>query len=267
MPITTSSPIQIFDQEAFHAVDKVATGIAYELHNEFGRYLDERLYQAELAARLRGRGFDVVREMRITLALDGYMRDYFVDHLVNGGVIIETKTAQDLTPAHRAQLLNYAYLCDLHHATLLNFRTERVQHEFVSTRLTSTIRRSVTWCRKHWEPLTSGCETLQHILARLLADWGSGLDPNLYRDAITHFLGGDSQVIREISIGSANTTIGTQKVHHVADDIGFFITASVHRPASVREHLRRFLAHTNLQAIQWVNLSRQNVNQHTIRSE
>ncbi|MBM3888579.1 MAG: GxxExxY protein, partial [Verrucomicrobia bacterium] len=143
MPILISIPITVFDQESFHAVDKVATGCAFDIHNEMGRYLDERLYQIELTARLRDRGLTVVREMKITLTLDGFSRDYYVDLLVNGGVIIETKTAETLTPAHRAQVLNYLYFCGLFHATLLNFRTERVQHEFVSTTLTPEQRHQV----------------------------------------------------------------------------------------------------------------------------
>ena len=48
MPIQTSGPIAIFDQEAFHVVDKLVTGVAFDIHNEFGRYLDRRLYQREL---------------------------------------------------------------------------------------------------------------------------------------------------------------------------------------------------------------------------
>ena len=51
MPITSSVPIKQFDQPSFHAVDEVVTGIAFDVHNEFGRYLDERLYQTELDER------------------------------------------------------------------------------------------------------------------------------------------------------------------------------------------------------------------------
>ncbi len=46
MPVETSSPITAFDQESFYAVDEVVTGVAFDVHNEFGRYLDERLYHA-----------------------------------------------------------------------------------------------------------------------------------------------------------------------------------------------------------------------------
>jgi GxxExxY protein len=86
MPVFTSSPITVFDQESFHALDKVATGCAFDIHNEVGRYLDERLYQTELAARLNDRRLAVVREMKITLTLDGFTRNYHVDILVTASV-------------------------------------------------------------------------------------------------------------------------------------------------------------------------------------
>ena len=60
MSILTSAEIKVFDQEAFHGVDKRVTGMAFDVHNEYGSNLDERLYQAELAHRFK-RHFDVVR--------------------------------------------------------------------------------------------------------------------------------------------------------------------------------------------------------------
>ena len=138
MPIRTSVPIQVFDQEAFHQIDKRVTGLAFDIHNEFGRYLNESLYQCELTRRCRAVGFEVEPELHITVSLDDFSKEYYSDHLVNQGVIIETKAVAALNPAHKGQTLNYLFLCGLHHATMLNFRPERVQHEFVSTRLHSS---------------------------------------------------------------------------------------------------------------------------------
>lgn len=264
VPIFTSVPIVVFDQESFHAIDRIATGCAFNIHNELGRYLDERLYQAEMAARIADQKLVTVREMKITVMLDDFTHVYYVDVLVQGGVIVEIKTAETLTRGHKAQVLNYLYLCGLHHATLLSFRTARVQHEFVSTHLTPALRRRVTWDLHKWKPLSPGCNVLYETMRRALADWGSGLDPTLYRDAITHFLGGEANVVREVEITSAHGTVGTQRLHALAPDIGFAVTASVHDPETVGEHQRRFLQHTPLRAIQWVNLNRQAVSLHTL---
>jgi GxxExxY protein len=265
MPIRTSVPIRIFDQEAFHQVDKRVTGIAFDIHNEFGRFLDERLYQGELTRRCRARGFEVQPELEISVSLGDFNKCYFADHLINQGVIIECKAAAALSPAHKGQTLNYLFLCGLHHATMLNFRSERVQHEFVSTRLSPADRHRYEYVALDWKPLTARCPELQDIMDRLLTEWGAFLDPILYRDALTHFLGGEERVVRGVGVHSAGALIGTQKTHLLTDDIAFSVTASIHRPDLVREHQRRFLKHTSLRAIQWINLNHHQIEFRTIQ--
>src|ERR1051326_6259215 len=107
MPITTAIPITVFDQESFHAVDRQVTGIAFDIHNELGRYLDEKLYQRELTRRCRSVGLAAEPEMQIKVSFGVFTKDYFVDLLINHGVIIETKAASALSLAHRGQTLNY----------------------------------------------------------------------------------------------------------------------------------------------------------------
>lgn len=264
MPIQTSAPITVFDQEAFHAVDKVVRGCAFDIHNELGRYLDERLYQAELAARLSARNMSASREMRMTLTLDDFSRDYFADLLVNGGVIIETKAVNKLTHAHKAQTLTYLYLCGLHHGTLLNLRPDRVEHQFVSTTLTMKDRRRIELNLQGWKPFTPRCETLYTTLNRALADWGARLSPVLYRDIIVHFLGGESEVAHKVEVRSNHGPLGKQPVSLVAPDIAFSVTSSGHRPDIVRDHQHRFLRHTDLRAMHWINLGGQTITIQTI---
>src|SRR5690242_1128976 len=107
MPIRTAVPIRVFDQDEFHRVDRAITGLGFDIQNEFGRYLDERLYQGELTRRGRAAGFEVEPEMRITVILGDFSKDYFADHLIDRGVIIETKAVTALCPTHRGQALNY----------------------------------------------------------------------------------------------------------------------------------------------------------------
>ena len=265
MPIRTAHPIRLFDQESFHQIDRRVTGMAFDIHNEFGRYLDERIYQCELARRCRAAGFEVALEFLMGVSLGGFSKYYFADLLINQGVIVETKAASALSPAHQGQVLNYLFLCGSHHATLLNFRTERVQHEFVSTRLRLADRLRYEFITSDWNPLSSRCQELPDIMHQLLTDWGAFLDPILYRDAVTHFLGGEERVMREIDVQSADELIGTQKTHMLTDDIAFSVTTSTHRPESVFEHQRRFLKHTRLRAIQWINLNHHQIELRTIQ--
>jgi hypothetical protein len=50
----------------------------------------------------------------------------------------------------------------------------------------------------------------------------------------------------------------------LTDDIAFAVTASTHQPAAVLDHQRRFLRHTPLRAIQWVNLNHRQIEFRTI---
>ena len=105
---------------------------------------------------------------------------------------------------------------------------------------------------------------MKDTLTRCLEQWGAFLDPNLYRDALTHFFGGDEQVVREIPVVSNGVTIGTQEMRLLTDDIAFAVTASTHRPDIVLDHQQRFLKHTPLRAIQWINLNHNTIELRTV---
>ncbi len=266
MPIRTSIPIRVPTQTEFQEIDNCVTGLAFDIHNEFGRYLDEGLYQCELARRCRSLGFDVVStpELQMTASLDEFSKDYFADLLVNRCVIVETKTVAALAPTHTGQTLNYLFLCSLHHGTLLNFRSDRVQHRFVSTGLTMTERMRYELNFADWMPQSAKCEQLQQHFQRCLHEWGAFLDPLLYRDALTHSLGGAAQVVRKVPVYSKNEVIGLQEMRLITDEIAIAITAATHHPQAILEHQRRFLAHTKLKAIQWINLNHHDISLTTI---
>lgn len=264
MPIFTSVPITVFDQENFHRVDRQVTGFAFAIHNEFGRYLDERLYQNELARQCEAAGFDVASELQMTLSLNDFEKHYYADLLIDHGVIVETKAVAALGGVHRAQTLNYLFMCDLHHGTLLNFRTERVEREFVSTRLNHDSRQQFEFVDTSWKQLAPECVRFRELLISCLSEWGAYLDPHLYRDAVTYFLGDKDQVIRDVPVLSGGTVIGTQEMHLLTDDVAFSVTASTNRPQKVREHQQRLLNHTRLRALHWLNLNHSEISLSTI---
>ncbi len=264
MPILNSALVTVIDQNAFHSVDRIVTGFAFDIQNDYGRYLDEQLYQTELAARLTSHGLNVTREMKMTLQFESFSKDYFADFLLNGSVIAETKTVQTLTSAHTAQVLNYLYMCGLHPGTLLNLRSEKVQHEFVSTSLTHEERRKILWDTANWKPLTARCEILRSTIALALDDWGARLDPLAYRDAAIYFLGGEWNVVKEVDVQSKHGILGRQKICLLSEDVAFSITASRLGADTVLQHQRRFLQHTHLHALQWVNLHGQTASLYTI---
>ncbi len=261
MPITTAAPIHWMDQDAFHKVDYQLRGIAFDIHNEFGRFFDEKIYQEELVRRGRLRGLAMIPEFRITVALEGFRKDYLADCMVDHGVIIETKTVNSFSPSHRGQALNYLFLCGLNHGALFNFRSEQLQHEFISTKLTLDARRQFHLRADGFTPLSPACESIPDWLRRIFAEWGTHLDPALYRDALLHFLGGATDLT---SIHSDGSMLGHQSMPIFSKGLALSVTASVRQPELVAEHQRRLLKHTALRGIQWINLHHETIELRTI---
>src|SRR5438067_64046 len=142
MPIEVATTIQPCDQETFHALAHHIMREVFDIHNEFGRLLDEDLYKCELAARCAAIGiWPAEREVQIRVTHQSFIKDYFMDLLFCHGFMLEGKAAERLVAAHRGQSLNYLLLAGMKHGRLVNLRTERVQHEFVSTTLTPDERR------------------------------------------------------------------------------------------------------------------------------
>ena len=142
MPIEVNTRIQAFDQEEFHALDRRIMRVVFDVHNEFGRLFDEDLYKFEIAARCVDLGLKPAeREVRIRVQHETFIKDYFMDILICHGFMLEAKVADQLAPTHRGQSLNYILLAGLNHGRLVNLRSERIQHEYVSTTLTREERR------------------------------------------------------------------------------------------------------------------------------
>jgi GxxExxY protein len=257
MPIEVSSTIEACDQEAFHALDRQLMGVVFEVHNEFGRLLDEELYKCEIATRCATMGLQPVeREVRIRVGHESFIKDYFMDVLLCHSFMLEAKTAERLVAAHRGQSLNYLLLAGLKHGRLVNLRSEGVQHEFVSTRLTPEERRRLQVADSGWAEINAESRQLKARTMELLADWGAYLDVNLYREALIHFFGGPSVVSRAVEVFSGSRRLGTQNLNLLNEDTGFAFTTKPTNTGAMRDHLTRLLHHTRLKAIQWINLNR-----------
>ncbi|MBI2926612.1 MAG: GxxExxY protein [Verrucomicrobia bacterium] len=257
MPIHVATQIKVLTQEEFHALDERIMAVIFEVHNEFGRFLDEILFKREIAARCEERGIvPVEREVKITVTHDSFSKDYFMDLLFCHGLMTEAKTAEAISPAHRSKSLHYLFLTGMHHSKLVNLRPERVEHEFVSTSLTPEERRRFNVIDSRWQESGPESVWLKTKMTDLLHDWGAFLDFNLYREGITHFLGGPEKVRQAVEVRSGQRLLGHQTVHLLTFDTAFAISAVNRRADPMEEHLRRFFRHTALRCIQWVNLDR-----------
>jgi GxxExxY protein len=260
MPIKLAFEIRRFDQEEFHALDRKLMGIVFDVHNQFGRFLDEALYQREIAIRWQASGFGTAHcEAAIAVTHQSFRKDYYIDVLLNGGLVLETKTAESLTAAHRAQGLNYLFLTGLQHGRLVNLRPPQVKHEFLSTQLTPAKRHRFAIVDSAWRPVSPVSVWLREKIVELLDDWGAFLEVALYRDAITHFLGGPTSVLRPVPIRSQGSLLGTQSMHVLDDDVAFSFTAVTTGRKSMADHQRRFLKHTPMRNLLWINFNRHQI--------
>ena len=172
---------------------------------------------------------------------------------------MKLKTLTALADEHRAQTLHYLFLTGLPRAKLINLGAASVQHEFVSTTLTPAERRRLNVQSDRWRATGEMSIRFQQLLRELLGDWGAFLQLPLYYDALVHFFGGSDRVIQEIPVIRDGHQVTTQRVHLLDSTTAFKLTALGKGLDSVEEHLRRFLRHTELDAIHWVNLHQHDV--------
>ncbi|MBN1978063.1 MAG: GxxExxY protein [Anaerolineae bacterium] len=96
---------------------------AVKVHRALGPGLLESAYQRCLAYELGKRGLRVECEVVLPIVYDSQRIDagYRIDMFVEGCVIVENKTVEQLLPIHEAQLLTYLKLRDCRLGFLLNW--------------------------------------------------------------------------------------------------------------------------------------------------
>jgi GxxExxY protein len=138
MPIEIKRNIKRISEQEFRKIDYEITGLAFEIHNEFGRLWNEKIYQNELANRCREAGFtNVETEVPVIVTHKDFRKEYSIDLLLQDSIPYALKTVAKLNPEHDKQALNYLFLLGLQHGKLINFRPVSVEKRFVSTPLRS----------------------------------------------------------------------------------------------------------------------------------
>jgi len=104
-------------------IGKAVVDAALVVHRELGPGLLETVYEAILAQELRQRGFQVERQVPISLEFRGIKFDegFRADMVVEGKVILELKSIEQVTRAHKKQLQTYLRLTGYKLGFLLNF--------------------------------------------------------------------------------------------------------------------------------------------------
>jgi GxxExxY protein len=259
MPIIVGAPTRRLERDEFGRIAYDVMRCVFDIHNEFGRFFDERIYKRELARRFPGTSL----EIPIHVSFESFEKQLFLDALVQGGAVFEFKTVEVLTSKHRSQLLQYLLLADLPRGKLVNVRSDLVEHRFVNTTLRRADRVAFTAVDWGWQDI--GGPTLRECVVALLRDWGASLTLNLYEEALTHLLGGDAVVVEDVDVVADGVVLAKQKFHMAAPGVAFRLTCLSDRPGRFETHARRLLDHTPLSAIQWVNITRREVAFKTIQ--
>ena len=186
MPVECAALSSMIGQEEFHEIDHVVMGQVFAMHNSMGRFLDERIYQDELAHRCANLGLEVMREVEVRVKHRGFQKSYFLDLLVGGGCLYELKTTASILPKHDRQVIHYLLLTRLHHGKLVNMRPPSVESRFISTRINLTDRQNWSLDDRSWQPCGETDVALRELLFGLLDDLGLFLEAALYKEALLH---------------------------------------------------------------------------------
>ena len=97
-------------------------GAFFEVYNELGYGFLEHLYVLALERELMARGHHVEREVAVTVSYKGAeLGKQRIDLVVDGKIVLEAKSTQELHKSATRQILNYLRATDLQVGFLLHF--------------------------------------------------------------------------------------------------------------------------------------------------
>lgn len=109
----------------FDDLSNKVIGCALNVHRELGAGLLESTYEKCLCYELSKTGlkFEYQKELPVKYQEVEIDCGYRIDILIEGALIIELKSVEQLRPIHKAQLLTYMKLSDIGLGLLINFNS------------------------------------------------------------------------------------------------------------------------------------------------
>jgi GxxExxY protein len=104
-------------------IAKEVVDASIKIHRELGPGLLESVYEAVLTRELEVRGLRVQRQVAVPIEYEGLKFDegFRADIIVEGLVILELKSVENMTAVHRKQIQTYLRLTGRKLGLLLNF--------------------------------------------------------------------------------------------------------------------------------------------------
>jgi GxxExxY protein len=254
MPIESPMRFERVPDTVFDSIDRSVMDCAYAAQNKLGRLCDERVYENDVAARLRAQGFiDVHTQLPLTVTHRTFRKLYLIDLVVNG-IVYELKVADCFVPANDVQVIHYAALLGLDRIKLVNFGAACVQGALRRCPFARIDRWRVTVNRSRWQALTEACAVLAADAEACLRDWGGFLEGRLFEEALVWFNGGQEVCVRRLPVTCDGHLLGSHQTALHAEDVGFVVTALAVGVAAHEDQLRRLLEALPIRAWQWINV-------------
>ncbi|MEI7807866.1 MAG: GxxExxY protein [Verrucomicrobiota bacterium] len=107
-------------------------GFAFEVLNEIGHGLHEKIYENALTVLFRQIGTAFDQQRRFPVLFRGEQVGEFIPDLITfGSVIVDTKVIDRITDVERGQMLNYLRITKLRVGLILNFNKPKLEFERV----------------------------------------------------------------------------------------------------------------------------------------
>ena len=254
MPIEPALQLRDLSQSAFDALDEVVMRHAYAIQNKFGRLFDERIYENELAKRLRADGFEVHTQVPVKVSHASFEKTYLLDLVVND-MLYELKVVAALMPEHQAQALHYGMLNNSRRVKLINFRSTKVVGELLYNSVSEAERHQPAFMTESFRALTPGCDKIVSHVHSFVADWGTHLSSRLYNEALVHHFGGEPECLLRVPVGAADDSLGTHQIQSHSPEHCFVVTSITRQSREHRRHLQCLLSNLGIQAMQWINFN------------
>jgi len=224
---------------------------AFATHSTLGRLCDESVYQHDLARRLNETGILAELEVPVVLTFRHYQMTMKMDLLIERQAIYELKTVETLTSTHEAQCVAYLYMTDSTRAKLVNFRSQSVESRFVNTSRATSERRQFDLDRIEF----SGDSEWVNTVAELIADWGTGLHPGVYRKALLHCASDEMSGEHMVPMTVDGKPIGNQRFHLLSPDTALHITTYSEVTRAHAIDVQKLISTSPLKRLHWVNIT------------
>jgi GxxExxY protein len=107
-------------------------GFAFEVLNEIGHGLNEKIYENSLVVLFKQNEIAFDQQRRFPVCFRGVQVGEFIPDLIAfGSVIVDTKVIDRITDHERGQMLNYLRISKLRVGLIVNFKRARLQWERV----------------------------------------------------------------------------------------------------------------------------------------